>query len=42
MKCITCKAWSFVLETRQRKTGVRWRRYECANGHRSSTEERMV
>jgi hypothetical protein len=41
MKCIHCNAWTFCLETRRRKTeAVCVRRYECANGHRFTTEER--
>jgi transcriptional regulator NrdR family protein len=42
MKCAHCKAWSFCLETRTRKNGDRARRYECANGHRFSTLEKIV
>lgn len=43
MKCPTCNVWSFVKETRHNKAAptVR-RRYECANGHRFTTEERVV
>jgi transcriptional regulator NrdR family protein len=42
MKCPQCKTWAEVLETRTRKTdGVVTRRYECANLHRFSTEERV-
>ena len=37
MKCPTCGGWTTVHETR----GTR-RRRECANGHRFSTEERVV
>lgn len=36
MNCPECNAWSLVLETRQRSTGV-YRRHECANQHRFST-----
>lgn len=41
MKCIHCGTWTFILETRRRKNGVCTRRYECANGHRFTTEERV-
>jgi transcriptional regulator NrdR family protein len=42
MKCPVCQAWTLVKETRVRKTdGVVMRRYECANLHRFSTEERV-
>ena len=42
MKCPQCGAWTEVKETRTRKTdGVVTRRYECANMHRFSTEERV-
>ena len=42
MKCPVCEAWTSVKETRTRKTdGVIVRRYECANMHRFSTEERV-
>jgi hypothetical protein len=42
MKCPVCNAWTLVKETRTRKTdGVVTRRYECANLHRFSTEERV-
>lgn len=41
MKCPTCGAWTGVVDSRVRKTdGVRVRRYECANGHRFTTDER--
>lgn len=40
--CPVCGAWTSVKETRTRKTdGVVTRRYECANLHRFSTEERI-
>lgn len=45
MKCPihTCKSWTFVLETRTRKTdGLVTRRYECANAHRFTTLETPV
>lgn len=42
MKCPICNTWTSVKETRTRKTdGVVTRRYECANFHRFSTEERV-
>lgn len=39
MKCPDCGAWTSVLETRTRSTGVVVRRYVCANEHRFTTEE---
>ncbi len=42
MKCPRCQAWSEVKESRQRDSGFTYRRYECANQHRFSTEERPV
>lgn len=42
MKCPVCQAWSDVKETRTRMDGSKRRRYECANLHRFSTEERVV
>lgn len=42
MTCPECGAWTTVMQTRTRKTdGVVTRRYECANLHRFSTEERI-
>lgn len=42
IKCPVCGTWTTVKETRTRKTdGVVTRRYECANLHRFSTEERV-
>jgi transcriptional regulator NrdR family protein len=42
MTCPYCGAWTSVKETRTRKIdGVVTRRYECANLHRFSTEERI-
>jgi transcriptional regulator NrdR family protein len=42
MKCPICAKWTSVIDTRTRKTdGVVVRRYECANTHRFSTEERV-
>jgi|GEM_PF-1531529 len=43
MDCPTCKAWAEVKDTRQRKEdNTRYRRYECANGHRFSTREAVL
>lgn len=43
MKCPTCGAWALIKETRHRKTSPNvYRRYECGNLHRFSTEERVV
>jgi len=43
MDCPTCKAWAEVKDTRQRKEdNTRYRRYECANGHRFSTLEQVL
>ena len=44
MRCPECGTKVFdVLETRARKTdGVIVRRKECGNGHRFTTEERIV
>ena len=42
MKCPTCGAWVSVLETRQKSDNSTYRRYECANGHRFTTNERIV
>jgi len=39
MKCPECGAWTSVLETRTRSTGVVVRRYVCANEHRFTTHE---
>lgn len=39
MKCPECEAWSEVLLTRMRDRGYKYRRYQCANGHRFSTKE---
>jgi len=40
MKCLECGAATEVLSTRTWKTYV-YRRRECFNGHRFSTEERQ-
>lgn len=43
MKCPICGAWTLVKSTRARKTNDNtYRRYECGNLHRFSTEERVV
>jgi len=42
MKCPVCKAWTFVLETRLKPDNTKYRRYECANGHRFITLETVV
>lgn len=39
MKCPECGVWCMVMETRVRKDNTKRRRYECANGHRFTTEE---
>jgi len=42
MTCPQCGGWTLVKEPRKRKKdGVVTRRYECANEHRFSTEERI-
>lgn len=41
MKCPVCQAGSEVQDVRTRLDGSRRRRYECANLHRFSTEERV-
>lgn len=41
MKCPECGAWTEVKETRTRTDNTRRRRYECANGHRFTTVERI-
>ena len=42
MTCPTCGAWTRTLETRTLKSGnVVTRRYECANAHRFTTEEKI-
>ena len=41
MKCPQCKAWTRVLDTRQRADNSSRRRHECANGHRFFTVERV-
>ena len=39
MRCPECKARSEVLLTRMRDRGYKYRRYQCANGHRFSSKE---
>lgn len=42
MKCPLCNAWALVLESRAiRSRNARYRRYECANLHRFTTEENV-
>lgn len=42
MKCPQCGAWALIKETRTKKTeNVVTRRYECANLHRFTTEEKV-
>lgn len=41
MSCPKCGAWSSVKETRSKPDNLVYRRYECANLHRFSTEERI-
>ena len=42
MTCPSCGAWTRTLETRTLKfCNIVTRRYECANTHRFSTEERI-
>ena len=42
MKCPQCGAWTLIKETRTKKTeNVVTRRYECANLHRFTTEEKI-
>lgn len=42
MKCPTCKKWAKVLETRTRKDGACYRRYECGALHKFSTKETIL
>jgi transcriptional regulator NrdR family protein len=42
VNCPRCGTWAEVLETRTRLDGSKRRRYECANEHRFSTEERHM
>lgn len=41
MSCPKCGAWTSVKETRSKPNNTTYRRYECANLHRFSTEERI-
>ena len=41
MKCPECDKWTLVKETR-RAEGYTYRRYECANLHRFTTNEVIV
>ena len=42
MTCPQCGAWTTVKETRTKKIeNIVTRRYECANMHRFTTEERV-
>ncbi len=41
MKCPICNTWFDLLETRKREGKV-YRRYECANLHRFTTEDDAV
>lgn len=42
MKCPTCNVWVRVVETRSGPDNTKRRRYECANLHRFTTEERIL
>lgn len=43
MNCPECGAWSSVKETRSDKTKTKYRRRrECGNGHKFTTEEKVV
>lgn len=42
MSCPQCGAWTLVKQTRTNtKATLVTRRYECANGHRFTTEEKI-
>lgn len=41
MNCPHCGAPAFVRDSRLRASGARYRRYECFNGHRFTTLERV-
>lgn len=41
MNCPECGAKTFVVDSRPRASGARYRRYECFNGHRFTTLERV-
>jgi transcriptional regulator NrdR family protein len=42
MICPHCNVWTRVLTTKQRPDNTTLRRYECANGHRFSTTEKVA
>lgn len=42
MKCPTCKAWASVKDSRPKPNGTTYRRYECANLHRFTTNEQVT
>jgi transcriptional regulator NrdR family protein len=43
MICPICKAWTQVIDSRPNKGGAgRYRRYQCANLHRFTTEKKIV
>jgi transcriptional regulator NrdR family protein len=43
MNCPLCNAWTTQLNTRKRPLkGVTYRRYECGNLHRITTENHVV
>lgn len=42
MKCPVCAAWTEIKETRRRPENEKYRRYECGNGHRFTTMERVL
>ena len=41
MRCPDCGRRGLVLETRQRPDGTARRRYECSQGHRFTSLERI-
>ena len=41
MKCPECNAWTSVIETRKRPSGLH-RRYECGKMHRFSTLDGLL
>lgn len=42
MKCPVCGVWTLVKETRTKEMDTKYRRYECANGHRFVTHETLA
>jgi len=42
MKCPTCGVWTVVKEARDSTTYNYRRRRECANGHKFTTEEKVI